>query len=50
MRQKETNVVRIVMKIIIEGKIGRERSKKRWLDTIKNNMMAIGVWVRDVEN
>jgi hypothetical protein len=38
------------MKINVEGKRGRRRPKKRWLDTIENDMRAVGVCVRDVEN
>jgi hypothetical protein len=38
------------MKMNIGGKRGKGRSKKRWLDTIENNMMAVGVCVGNVEN
>jgi hypothetical protein len=38
MRQEETNTVRVDMKMKIEGKRGRRRPKKRWLDTIENDM------------
>jgi hypothetical protein len=33
----------------IEGKRGRRRPKKRWLDTIENDM-SVDVWIEDVEN
>jgi hypothetical protein len=36
------------MKINVEGKRGRP--KKRLLDTIKNDMRAVSVYVVDVEN
>jgi len=44
MRREETKTVRGVMKMFIEGKRGRGRPKKRWLDTIKNDMRAVGEW------
>jgi hypothetical protein len=34
----------------IEGKRERGRPKKRWLDTIENDMKAVSVWVGNVEN
>jgi hypothetical protein len=34
MRQKETNAVRVVMKMNVEGKKRKGRPKKGWLDTI----------------
>jgi hypothetical protein len=33
------------MKMNVEGKSVRGRPKKRWLDTIENNMRAVGVYV-----
>jgi hypothetical protein len=48
MRREETNAVRVVMKMNIEAKRGRP--KKRWLDTIENDMRVFGVCVSDVEN
>jgi len=36
------------MKMNVEGKRGR-RSKKIWLDTIKNDMRAAGVCIGDVK-
>jgi hypothetical protein len=50
MRQEETKAVKVVMKINVEGKGGREWSKKRWLDTIENYMRAVGVYIEDVED
>jgi hypothetical protein len=51
-RRKESNALRVVMKIHVGEKRGRgrERSKKRCLDTIENNMRAIGVSLGDMEN
>jgi hypothetical protein len=37
------------MKMNVEGKRGRERPKKRWLDSIENDMNAVGA-CGDVEN
>jgi len=42
--------VRVVMKMNVEGKIRRGKSKKRWLETIENDMRAVGVCKGDVEN
>jgi disulfide oxidoreductase YuzD len=39
MKRKETKAVRVVIKINVEGK-KEERSKKRWLNTIENDMRA----------
>jgi len=33
-RCEETKAVRVVMKINIEGKRGKGRPKKRWMDTV----------------
>jgi hypothetical protein len=38
MRRKETKAVRVVIKMNIEGKRGRRRPKKRWLDMIQNDI------------
>jgi hypothetical protein len=38
------------MKINVEGKQGRGRPKKRWSNTIENDVRAVGVCVEDVEN
>jgi hypothetical protein len=50
MRPEETNAVRIVMKMNVEGKREREKPKKKWLDTIENYMRSIGVCIGDIEN
>jgi hypothetical protein len=49
MRQEETKAIRVVIIINIEEKNGR-RSKMRLLDTIENDMRAVGVCIGDVEN
>jgi hypothetical protein len=41
-------IIRIVIKMNVEDK--RRRLKKRWLDTIENDMRAVGVCVGDLEN
>jgi hypothetical protein len=38
------------MKMNVEGKRGRRRPKRIRLDTIKNDMRAVGVYVGDIEN
>jgi hypothetical protein len=48
MRREEINAVRIVIKI--NEKSGKGKPKKRWLDTIENDMRAVDVCVGDVEN
>jgi hypothetical protein len=50
MRGEETKAVRVLMKINIEGKRGRGKPKKRWLDMIEDDMRAISVSIGDVEN
>jgi hypothetical protein len=40
----------VIKKINIDGKRRRRRPKNRWLDTIENDIKAVGVCVRDVEN
>jgi len=40
----------VVLKINVEEKKERGRPKKRWLDTIENDMRAVGVCVGDVKN
>jgi len=42
-RREETKAARVVMKINVEGKRGRGITQKRWLDTIENDMRAVGV-------
>jgi len=43
-------VVRVVMKMNVEGKTERGRPKIRLLNTIDNDKRAAGVCVEDVEN
>jgi hypothetical protein len=50
MRREDTNTVRVVINMNVEGKRGRGRTKKRWLDMIENDMNVISVYVGDVEN
>jgi hypothetical protein len=50
MRLEETQVVRVVMKIKVEGKRERRGPKKRWQFTIVNDMSTVGVCVCDVRN
>jgi len=35
MRRKQTEAVRVIMKINVEGSRGKERPKIRWLDKIE---------------
>lgn len=42
MRQKETKGIKVVVKINVEGKKVRGRLENRWLDTIDNDIRAIG--------
>jgi len=49
MRREETKAVRVVMKMNVEGKRGRD-TKKKWLDIIENDMSAVGVRIGDVGN
>jgi len=50
MKREEIKTVRVVMKVNVEGKKGRGKPKKKWLDTVENDMRAVGVCVEDVEN
>jgi len=43
MRREETEAVRVVMKLNVEGKRGTERPKNKWLDTIENDVRAVDV-------
>jgi hypothetical protein len=47
-RREETNTVRVLIKMNVEGKRRTGRPKKRWLDTIGNYMRFIGVCIEDV--
>jgi hypothetical protein len=44
LRPEELNAVRVVVKVNVERKIGRP--KKRWLETIENDMRTVGVLYR----
>jgi hypothetical protein len=46
--REETKAVTVFMKMNVEGEKGKPR--KRWLDTIENDMRAVDVCVGDVEN
>jgi hypothetical protein len=50
MKQEETKAINVVMKRRVEGKRRRRIPKKRWLDTIENDIKAVGVCVSNVEN
>jgi hypothetical protein len=50
MRQEETKAIRVVMKINVKGKKERGRPKKKWLDTIENDMRAVSLCIEDIEN
>jgi hypothetical protein len=50
MRREETKIVRVVVKIKVEGKRGRGKPKKRWLDMIEYDTRAVGVCVKGVVN
>jgi hypothetical protein len=43
MRREETKAVRVVMNMNVEGRRGKGKPKKRWLDTIENYMRIVGV-------
>jgi len=50
-RRGETKALRVVMRMNVEKKRRRGRPKrKRLLDTIENDMRAVGVWLGDVQN
>jgi len=50
MWREETKAIRVVMKIVVVEKTGRGRPKKRWLDTIENDMNAAGLCEGDVKD
>jgi len=50
MRRKETEAMRVFMKMNVEGKRERRKPKKRLFDTIENGMRATGICVEDVGN
>jgi hypothetical protein len=45
MRREESKAVRVIIKINVEKKRENEKPKKRWLDTIKNDMRDVLVCV-----
>ncbi|VVC36809.1 Hypothetical protein CINCED_3A011313 [Cinara cedri] len=47
-RRENLEAVSIKMKIAVEEKKGRERSKNRWLDTVENGMRTMGVCENEV--
>jgi len=49
MRKQETEAVRVVMEIVVQGKSGRERPKRDgWIRL--SDMRAVGVFVGDAED
>jgi hypothetical protein len=50
MRREKTNALRVIIKMNVEGKKGRGRTKRRWFEIIVNDMRAVGVCVGDIEN
>jgi hypothetical protein len=48
MRREESEAVRMVMNMNVEGKRERGRPKKKWLDVIKCDMKSAGVCTEDV--
>jgi len=50
MRRGETKALRVVMKMNVKGKRGRGIREERCLDTVENDMRAVGVCVGYVEN
>jgi hypothetical protein len=50
MRREKINAIRVVMKMNVERNRRSGRSKKRWLNTIENDMRNISECVEDVEN
>jgi len=48
-RKMEMEAVRVVMKMNVEGKKGRE-NQNRWLDTTKNDMRLAGMCLGKVED
>lgn len=49
-RRDESEALRMVMKINVVGNSGKESSKKKWLDTIENDMMIVSVREDDVKD
>jgi len=49
MRRDEMKAVRVVMRTNVEEKKGEEDRKKRWLDTIENDLRTAGVRLGSVE-
>lgn len=47
MRRMKMEAVRTIMEMIVEGKRGRERPKKKWLNVIKSDKRTVGVGVNE---
>jgi hypothetical protein len=43
MRREETKSVKVIMNMNVEGRRGRGKPTRRWLDTIENYMRVVGV-------
>jgi len=48
MRREDSEAVRTVVELSVEGRRGRRRPKKKWLNGIKCDMRMAGVCVNDV--
>jgi len=48
MRREDSGAVRTVMELSVKGRIKRGRPKKKWLNTIEEDMRTTGVNVEDV--
>jgi len=48
MRRKDLEAVRTVMKLSVKGRRERGRSRMKWLNGIKCDMMTAGMCVNDV--
>jgi len=50
MRKEDSEAVRTVMELCVEGRRGRGRPKKKLLITIEEDMKTTGVCMEDVGN
>jgi len=48
MRRENSEAVRTLMEVNVEGRRGRGRPKKKWLDAIECDMKIAGVCVDDM--